>query len=297
MCEELTILKNFREEYRDIYKLLLFDHTTRKNIVWATRRYDSDRKQYYYDYDEINDDFLSLETQDIKSRYTKKREDQRHRSQEKAEVFTPVWVCNAQNNLIDNAWFGKCDVFNIQNKDHTWTTNKEKIIFPPNKDWKKYVRSVRMEITCGEAPYMTSRYDMTSGVLIPFEDRVGFVDRKLRIVNENASSNAEWNKFVQEAFKSSYGYELQGDSLLLARENLLFTYIEHYYNRYKKIPPKQSLKYIAYVISWNLWQMDGLTFSVPVPDSPDTPLFSVKIRDWKKKKKTIVEFRNLLKFK
>lgn len=297
MCEELTILKNFREEYRDIYKLLLFDHTTRKNIVWATRRYNSNQKKYYYDYDEIDDFLLSLEIQDIKSRFTKKREDQRHRSQEKAEVFTPVWVCNAQNNLIDNAWFEKCDVFNIQNKDHTWTTNKEKIIFPPNKDWKKYVRSVRMEITCGEAPYMTSRYDMTSGVLIPFEDRVGFVDRKLRIVNENASSNAEWNKFVQEAFKSSYGYELQGDSLLLARENLLFTYIEHYYNRYKKIPPKQSLKYIAYIISWNLWQMDGLTFSVPVPDSPDTPAVFCKIRDWKKKKKTIVEFRNLLKSK
>ena len=29
-----------------------------------------------------------------------------------AEVFTPSWICNAQNNLIDNAWFERKDVFN-----------------------------------------------------------------------------------------------------------------------------------------------------------------------------------------
>jgi hypothetical protein len=28
-----------------------------------------------------------------------------NRSKEMAEVFTPSWICNAQNNLIDNAWF------------------------------------------------------------------------------------------------------------------------------------------------------------------------------------------------
>jgi hypothetical protein len=29
-----------------------------------------------------------------------------------AEVFTPSWICNAQNNLIDNTWFGRDNVFN-----------------------------------------------------------------------------------------------------------------------------------------------------------------------------------------
>ena len=27
-------------------------------------------------------------------------------------MFTPSWVCNAQNNLIDDAWFGRKGVFN-----------------------------------------------------------------------------------------------------------------------------------------------------------------------------------------
>lgn len=34
---------------------------------------------------------------------------------DKAEVFTPSWVCNAQNNLVDNQWFGK-KMYLIQSK-------------------------------------------------------------------------------------------------------------------------------------------------------------------------------------
>lgn len=34
------------------------------------------------------------------------------RSKEMAEVFTPSWLCNAQNNLVDNSWFGKESIFN-----------------------------------------------------------------------------------------------------------------------------------------------------------------------------------------
>ena len=34
------------------------------------------------------------------------------RSKVMAEVFTPSWICNAQNNLIDSSWFGKANVLN-----------------------------------------------------------------------------------------------------------------------------------------------------------------------------------------
>jgi hypothetical protein len=84
-----------------------------------------------------------------------------------AEVFTPLWICNAQINLIDDAWFGRKNVFNteILNKEglHSWKTNPKKITFPDDKTWKQYVRDTRLEITCGEAPYITSRYDTTTG--------------------------------------------------------------------------------------------------------------------------------------
>ena len=42
-----------------------------------------------------------------------------------------------------------------------------------------------MEITCGEAPYLVSRYDVVKGEIIPVEDRIGILDRKLRVINEN----------------------------------------------------------------------------------------------------------------
>ena len=49
---------------------------------------------------------------------------QQQRSREMAEVFTPSWICNKQNNLIDNAWFGRENVFNVEidNPDgsHSW---------------------------------------------------------------------------------------------------------------------------------------------------------------------------------
>ena len=37
---------------------------------------------------------------------------QQSRVKKMAEVFTPSWICNAQNNLIDNAWFEGKNVFN-----------------------------------------------------------------------------------------------------------------------------------------------------------------------------------------
>jgi hypothetical protein len=85
------------------------------------------------------------------------------RSKEMAEVFTPSWICNAQNNLVDNSWFGKRCIFNkeilLKNGTKSWETTKEKIVFPKGKTWQDYVRDTRLEISCGEAPYLVSRYD------------------------------------------------------------------------------------------------------------------------------------------
>ena len=84
----------------------------------------------------------------IKPRTRKSKQEQNKRIKDKAEVFTPSWVCNVQNNLIDEAWFGRKDVFNIE-IDNDWKSNKEKIIFPENKKWQDYVEDTRLEISCG----------------------------------------------------------------------------------------------------------------------------------------------------
>jgi hypothetical protein len=184
-----------------------------------------------------------------------------------AEVFTPLWICNAQNNLIDDAWFGRKNVFNTEiiNSDgvHTWKPNPVKITFPDNKTWKDYVRDTRLEITCGEAPYITSRYDTTTGEYIPVENRIGLLDRKLRVVSENVENTSEWLDAAQTAYKNTYAFEWQGDSLLLAREAMLYTFLDNYIQKFRKPPQLRSIRYIAYIISWNVWQMDGLKGVVP----------------------------------
>ncbi len=174
------------------------------------------------------------------------------------------WICNAQNNLVDEAWFGRKDVFNVEVPDRqTWETQTEKIEFPANKTWRDYVRAVRMEMTCGEAPYLVSRYDTTTGEIIPLPYRIGMLDRKLRVISENTETTKDWLYWAKIAFRTIYGFEWQGDNLLLAREALLLTFIDYYKANFGRRPRPESVNYIAYVISWNLWQMDGLRGVVP----------------------------------
>ena len=154
----------------------------------------------------------------IRPRSVKSKEEQTERTKDMAEVFTPSWVYNAQNNLVDEAWFGRKDVFNIEDlQNHTWQAVSDPISFPEGKTWKDYVRATRMEITCGEAPYLVSRYDTTTGKFIPLEQRIGLLDRKLRVVSENTTTSGEWLEMAQVAYENIYGYEWQGDNLLLAR--------------------------------------------------------------------------------
>ena len=142
-------------------------------------------------------------------------------------------------------------------------TNTKPVIFPEGLDWKAYVDSRRLEITCGEAPYIVSRYDSTTGELIPVIERIGLLDRKLRVVNENAADDDEWLKWSERALQSVYGYEFQGDNLLIARINLLGTYCDYYEQRFGRQADKRLLEKATNIICWNFWQMNGLNDSLP----------------------------------
>lgn len=264
---EIDVLENdILLQYPDVLEILLRDHTTKKNIFWATNNYVHFGEIFSFD-KEITPNLITGENGNIIQPRVKKHKDlQKTRSKEMAEVFTPSWVCNAQNNLIDNSWFGRDNVFNfekIENGKRYWEVNPEKITFPEGKTWKDYIRDTRLEITCGEAPYLASRYDTTTGDYIPLENRIGLLDRKLRVINENIEESGKWLEASQIAFKNIYGFEWQGDNLLLARENLLITFIENYQYKFGKEPLLKSIQYIAYIISWNLWQMDGLKGVIP----------------------------------
>ncbi len=248
----------------ELLTILLRDRSSGKNIIWATDNYSS-RGCGYQSYDHITVEAITgYHGNIVKPRTEKSKKEQINRIRDKAEVFTPSWICNKQNNLVDNAWFGTDFVFN-EEIEKTWIATNEPIAFPTitGKTWQDYINDVRLEITCGEAPYLVSRYDTVSGYMIELSQRIGLLDRKLRVVSENTQTEKEWLKWAIKSFQNIYGYDWQGDNVLLARENLLFTFIDYYKAKFDKEPTIEMLKKIAEILSWNIWQMDGLKFVIP----------------------------------
>ena len=74
---------------KDLVDILLRDNTTGKNIIWATNDY----KEFGY---EAEQEINSAQVHIIRPRYEKIREHQKNQNREKAEIFTPSWLCNKQ---------------------------------------------------------------------------------------------------------------------------------------------------------------------------------------------------------
>jgi len=229
----------------DLLDILLIDRTTKKNIIWATDSYEQLGKKFApkkrIEPELITGRYPLL----IQPRAVKSLAEQRRRTRDKAEVFTPLKTVDQINKKVD-----------MSNRN----------CMPNKSNWKAYIRELKLEITCGEAPFIVSRYNPTAntGKLIKLENRVGFLDRKLKIINKYCHKKNEWLFWAKEAFKASYGYEWQGDNVLLARENLLYTLIDYYKDKFKRAPSLLVQEKFAEIISWNIFQMDGLKYVTPM---------------------------------
>lgn len=237
---------NIRESLPKILDLLLIDRTKstdskKVNIIWANNNYINYDKRYYQEEKQIKPEHITGPMESIiKPRALKSDEIQKIRTKGKAEVFTPTWMVKKQNDLID---------INFR-----------------TDDIEKYTGRKWLEITCGEAPYMVTRYDMQTGKYIEIINRVGFLDRKLRRITDEIDEHNVWLSLVYTAYKASYGYEWNGDSLLLARENLLYTFIDYYIEKWSYSPSYELVENIATIISYNVFQMDGLNFMIPLSE-------------------------------
>lgn len=250
---------------QELLNVLLIDHSTGLNIIWGTDDYE-ERGCGYGFHDKITSELVTgTNGEVIKPRISKSEEERVNRVRNKAEVFTPAWICNKQNNLIDCAWFErKTSPFNKET-EHGWKINTRSVSFSKKlkKTWKDYVSAARLEVSCGEAPYLCSRYDTVTGDAIPFMERIGLLDRKLRIVCENTDNKNDFLHYATIALQSTYGFDWQGDNVLLARENLLFTVIDAYKYKFQEDLSINHLVFFANIISWNIWQMDGIKYVVP----------------------------------
>lgn len=236
---------DIREDYLlkkdNLLEILLQDKTTGNNILWATDSYDSNGDLFAPTANITTDLITGALGSLIQPRALKSKTEQLYRTRDKAEVFTPLSIVKQMNDACDTKRVTK-------------------------NNWQEYVALLKLEITCGEAPFIVSRYDPVSDKqeLLPLVERVGFLDKKLSIVSKYCNKQEEWIKWSKIAFQSSYGYEWQGDSLLIARENLLYTFIDYYQDKFKEMPSTELQKEIAEIIVWNIFQMDGLKYVIPM---------------------------------
>ena len=313
-------LINFQAaEIQAVLPILLQDKSTKRNVIWATDPPEALRDETD-DKSEITIPQLQqMGYEAILPRMMKQADTQQERTRKKGEVFSPAWVCNKMNNALDTDWFGPDAPKNLFTEElpQSWQTTPGPVLFDESHTWEKYVDSRRLEVTCGEAPFLASRYDAATGEMIPVGDRIGILDRKLRVVNENTADEEKWFKWAVRAMQSTYGYEYQGDNLLLARTNLLLTFAEYLQARWERLPTTKELHTVANIIAWNVWQMDGLHLSVPggkpQPETEQldlfsmfgaaeeqTPAISCKVKDWRSNKtqdfETIQEGSTSMKF-
>ena len=240
---------SIRTQMPHILDILLLDRTTSspdkpQNIIWANDNYKELDADSYSATDQIKPELITgLKGSLIMPRALKTIAVQKKRTKSKAEVFTPTWMVKKQNDAVDSEY--------------------------RDDDLETYTRRKWLEIACGEAPYMASRYEMETGSLIPLAERVGFLDRKLARINDEIEDKAEWQRLVELAYKSSYGFEWNGDSLLIARENLLYTYRDYYLAKWGEAPIYGLFENIAIIISYNVFQMDGLTYTIPLSEKKE----------------------------
>ena len=193
----------------------------------------------------------------IQTRAQKALAEQSARTRKRAEVYTPCRTCRMMCDYLDQDWFHRKDGF------YKTVSGTNHISFSKSRTWTAYIKSRRLEITCGEAPYLASRYDAPTGRVIPLAKRAGLLDRKLRVIGENTTNESEWIHWTAKAFRSIYGFEFQGDSLLIARINLLMTFGEYFTDRWGHAPRPEQYWPIADIVVWNLFQMEGLTQTIP----------------------------------
>ena len=181
----IDIPENYLRKQGDILNILLIDRTTQKNIIWATDSYEANGVEFsperHMSIELVTDMYGEL----IQPRAAKSLVEQRRRTRDKAEVFTPLDVVDMMNKSVENKRITK-------------------------QNWQEYIQELKLEITCGEAPFIVSRYNPTAhGVLIKLGNRVGFLDKKLKFVSKYCHTEDEWLFWAKEAFRASYGYDWQ----------------------------------------------------------------------------------------
>ena len=180
---------------------------------------------------------FGINPDEVVPRYMKSAATRKERTKTKAEVFTPIEIVKQMNDSFDKDYKGS-DL--------------------------DYIKRTSLEVTCGEAPFLTTRYDPYTGRTIPIDERVGLLDRKLQHIHTD--NETEWCIQAEFALKSTFGFEWQEDSLYIARMNVLLSVVESFIDKFGRTP--KGFERWAEIVSYNLFRMDGVSLCLPETETP-----------------------------
>ncbi len=252
LVSRIDVRENILHTKGSILDILLCNKYNNRNIIWAADSYEKKLgKDYLPKKQMLKDQLTGRLGNVIQPRASKSRSVQNERTKEKAEVFTPLSVVKQMNTELERS-----------------------LELPADHTWIDFIKTIWLEITCGEAPFIASRYNPTANTqkIIKPQNRVGFLDIKLKVISKHVDDKDDWFAHAETALKACYGYEWQGDNLLIARENILFTINDFYFDKFGKNIKTSQLEKFAEIISWNIFQMDGLKYVLPMSCKHETKI-------------------------
>lgn len=232
----------------EVLDILLKDRTTQQNILWGCGDYTFPAKSQM-ERSQISDGKI------IVPRFEKGKHINNSRRKNNGEVFTPIAIVKMQNDIADAQFRGT---------------------------WIEYIKHKVLEVTCGEAPYLVNRYDVVTGETMLLSERQGLLDRKFAKVSEKTTEEQEWKQYALLALKATYGFEWLGDSLLIARENIFESWKDYFFQKFPNgtITIEEEME-VANIVSYNIFQMDGISCCIPYSDIPAT------VMNWETNKKEL----------
>ena len=175
---------------------------------------------------------LSFDEENVSPHYLRTQSDRKQRAQKQAEVVTPLKLVKM---MVDNLVKESPEIVN---------------------SWQALAKSTVLEPACGETPFITTRYDIETGDIIPLNKRVGFLDRKFAEIDKAVNNEKDWLKWAFEAVNSVWGFDADGGSVLIARTNIVNTFADHLQEKWNRTPTRKELKWLATITQHNYFQDD-----------------------------------------
>jgi len=235
---------------------LLRDARTGKNIIFNTSEYKG-LGDGFQPGDEVKADINGHKIADWLRPYFARPKDAQKKAKKKyAEVVTPPWLVCYMLNQYERETFGQEIMFSCDPESKTYGR------IPMVNILSRYIDLTGCEIACGEAPFITTRYDLKTGDRIELGRRCGILDRKLALVRMWVYAEDAIPYFAFKCLRSTYGYELRGDALAIARWNVYQTFEATFIASLGRILRPEERAEAIDIIAKNIYQYDGRQYGL-----------------------------------